>query len=96
MMKETIKPEEWYTLIDVWNKRMIPWAKSRWMVKAIVDRDAKSEKVLNPSITGTGRGTKYHFKGSNIINFIHKAAAGDLRLGTNNKHNGTGKKARKV
>lgn len=76
----TIEKDEWYTLQDIVRDRMFPWAHSFWSVRNIVKLDQKNKNFLKPTITGTGRATKYHFKGENIINFINQVEAGKVRL----------------
>lgn len=63
-------PKGWYTLQDIVRGKMFPWASSFWSVRNVVQIDSKGKNLLKPNITGKGRGTKYHFKGENIIRFV--------------------------
>lgn len=78
--KTKIEPKETYTLQDIVRERMFPWAKSFWSVRNFVALDQRKSNILKPLIVGSGRGTKYHFKGENIIKFINAVDAGKVRL----------------
>lgn len=75
-----IDPQGWYTLQDVVRSHMFPWARSFWSVRNVVTLDRKNKNLLRATITGTGRATKYHFKGDRIIKFIKAVEAGSVRL----------------
>ena len=76
-----IKPEEWYSLQDVVKKHMFVWcASSYWSVRNVVALDRRNKNILKATIIGTGRATKYRFKGENIINFIKLVDAGEIQL----------------
>lgn len=76
----TIKPDAWYTMQDVVRENMFPWARSFWSVRNTVALDRKGKNLLKAIIQGDGRGTKYHFKGENIIQFVKESMAGKVRL----------------
>jgi len=80
MTKAKIKNEGWYTLQDIVRAKMFPWAHSFWSVRNVVNLDKDKSNILKAAITGKGRGTKYHFKGSNIIKFVNQVEAGKVRL----------------
>lgn len=80
-----IDAAEWYTLQDIVRLKLFPWASSFWSVRNVVAQDRILGNLLKATITGTGRGTKYHFKGSNIIKFINSIETGDIRS-THKKH----------
>lgn len=80
MIKEKIKAEETYTMQDIVSKKMFAYATSFWSVRKLVAADGKHKNILKPLIIGKGRGTKYHFKGANIINFIEAVEAGKVRF----------------
>lgn len=81
MTKLKVKPDEWYTLQDiVKNKMFYPLASSFWATRKIVGLDRKNGNILKVTITGTGRGSKYHFKGEHIISFIKQMNGGKIRL----------------
>ncbi len=80
MAKTKIKSEETYTLLDIVRSKMFPFARSFWSVRNLVALDQRSGNILKPLIVGTGRGTKYHFKGENIIKFIKAVDTGKVRL----------------
>lgn len=84
---KSIKGEEYYTLQDIVKKKLfefpaMPWinASTFWSVRKIVQADLKGRNILDAKIVGSGRGTKYHFKGDNIINFINQVETGKVRL----------------
>lgn len=75
------KPGEWYSLQMVVTNRMFGWCPSSfWSVRNTVEMDARCKNILKPVITGTGRATKYQFKGENIIKFVKLIEAGTYRL----------------
>ena len=78
--KVKIQENEYYTMQDVVLGRFFPWATSFWSVRKIVTSDLKHQNILKPIITGKKRGTKYQFKGINIIKFITEVEAGNVRL----------------
>ena len=80
MKKEKISRESWYTLQDIVKGKMFPWAHSFWSVRNVVKLDKEKNNILKATITGTGRGTKYHFQGENIIKFIKLVESGKVRL----------------
>ena len=72
MKKEQIQNESWYTLQDIVRMKLFSWRSSFWSVRKAVVLDKKKSNILQPVITGRGRGKKYHFKGENIIKFINE------------------------
>lgn len=75
-----IQPQEWYTLQDIVRGKMFPWANSFWSVRNVVTLDRAGKNMLRAMITGTGRATKYRFKGENITKFVKAVEAGTVRL----------------
>lgn len=80
MKNNKIDPKGWYTLLDIARSGMFPWANSFWSVRRIVELDRGSKNILKANVTGTGRGTKYHFRGSNINKFVEAFESGKVRL----------------
>lgn len=82
MIKKTTKidPDGWYTMQDIVRDKMFPWASSFWSVRNLVALDGRNKRILKTNIKGTGRATKYHFKGENIIKFISEFESGKVRL----------------
>lgn len=78
--KATIQPNSWYSLQDIVREKMIPWASSFSTIRRIVETDGANKNILKATISGEGRGKKYLFKGSNIINFITAVEAGKAGL----------------
>jgi len=78
--KTTIEPQKWYTLSAVVKGKMIPWADSFWSARKLVASDSVKRNILKANITGTGRGTKYHLKGENIIKFINEFESKGIKL----------------
>lgn len=77
---QKIKAEEWYSLQDMVRSNVFPWANSFSTVRRIVETDKANKNILKATISGEGRGKKYLFKGSNIINFINAVEAGKVQL----------------
>lgn len=75
-----VEPNETYSMQDIVRDGIFPWAKSFWTVRNLVAMDQRNQNILKPLIIGTGRATKYHFKGENIIKFIQAVDAGKVRL----------------
>lgn len=74
--KKRIRSDEEYNLSRITKERLFPWAKSIITIRTIVKRDFQGENVLKAIIGGTGRGTDYKIKGSNIIKFLDKYGHG--------------------
>lgn len=75
-----IEPNSWYTMQDIVREKMFSWGTSFWSARKVVAQDKKSKNILKASVTGSGRGTKYHIKGENIIKFIKLFEAGEAGL----------------
>ena len=75
-----IDPRGWYTLQDLVQEQVFPWASSFFSVRKVVQTDLAGKNLLKATITGTGRGTKYLFYGANIIKFINAVESGKVRL----------------
>jgi len=75
-----IDPAGWYSMQDIVRSGMFPWARSFWSVRNVVAMDARSKNLLKPGVVGTGRATKYHFKGENIIKFLREFEEGKAHL----------------
>ena len=69
-IKTKIDAHTWYNLNDIFKYKMFSWVKSFSSVRTIVEKDGAAKNILSPNIKGEGRGTKYNFKGENIIKFI--------------------------
>ena len=75
-----IEDEEWYSLQDIVRDRMFKWAVSFWSVRNVVALDRRNKNILNATIIGNGRGTKYHFQGKNITKFVKLVESGKVQL----------------
>jgi len=75
-MKKKIQPNEWYTMNDIVQGNIFPWAKSFKKVRDNVKADSMNKNILKPKIEGEGLRTRYHFKGANIIKFLEAVEAG--------------------
>lgn len=73
-----IDPQRWYTLQEIVEQKMIPWASSYWSIRNLVTADLKSKKLLGTVTMGSGTNVRYQIKGSSIIKFIEKVAAGKI------------------
>lgn len=83
MMTVTIKPEEYYTLADIVYAEMFGFCgKSFWAHRNLIALDRRNKNYLQAIITGSGRASRYKFKGKNIINFIKQVDAGKVKLDT--------------
>lgn len=65
-----IQPDQWYNLQEVKELNLLPWCRSFWAVRNVINKDFHGPNILKANITGQGRATKYHIKGINIIRFI--------------------------
>lgn len=73
---------KWYSLQDIVTKKLFAFCPpSFWSVRNVVALDRRNANILQAIITGTGRATKYRFKGENINNFISLVDAGKVKLG---------------
>lgn len=86
-MTTEIKRKEWYTLQDVVKRKFfnfpsLPWknANSFYSARNIVNADKNNKNILKVTIEGTGRATKYHFLGDNIIKFVNQVEVGKIKL----------------
>lgn len=75
-----IKPRESYTMRDIIDNRMIPWATSFWSMRKLVAWDKKNKNILKTVITGEGNNIRYYFIGKNIIKLIQMVETGKVRL----------------
>lgn len=73
-----IDPQAWYTMQDIVKGRMFPWARHVSTVRNITIQDRKKKNILKASITGKKTGTKYLFRGENILKFINEFEAGKV------------------
>ncbi len=79
-MKETkIVPSKYYTLVDLVSFRLFHYT-SLTKIREIVAQDRTTANILNPIVTGRGRGKKYLFKGENIIKFVKGIKTGMVNL----------------
>ena len=79
--KKNIDPNAWFSLQDIVSQKIFAFcAPSFWSVRNVVALDRRNKNILMAVITGTGRGTKYRFKGENIINFIKEVESGTIKL----------------
>lgn len=75
-----IEPQEWYTLQEVVEKNMMPWAGSYYSIRKLVVHEMKRSHLLRPIVTGKGTNVRYKLKGENIIKFIKAVETGAVRL----------------
>lgn len=64
-----INPKEYYDISELARMGVFYWIKTRSMAMQVVKRDQELQNVLQVETTGTGKGTRYKIKGSNIIKF---------------------------
>lgn len=79
-MVKNKKTREWVSLQDIVREKLFPWAGSFWLARKIVVKDRKGSNILQPIITGRGRGKKYRFKEENITKFVTLVETGKVRL----------------
>ena len=65
-----IDPGKEYTLKEVRDLRLIPWAKHYQTLRRIVSGDFLGDNVLKAVRRGEGRLIRYSIKGSNIIRYV--------------------------
>ena len=70
-----IDSDKYYNLQKIVSDGYIPWIKSTPTMKRFV---LKHRAILNPLISGTGRGHRYLIKGSAITNLLALAESGQL------------------
>lgn len=74
-MKEKIEPKKWYSLNKLFTMKVFDGVDDKRMksyvtVYRLLLEDNIDKKILNPIITGEGRGRKISIKGSNVIKFL--------------------------
>ena len=73
-----VRPRGWYNMQDILREQMFPWVSSLGSIRKIVAKDAENRNILKTTVIGTGRGTKYHIKGVNIIKFVKAVEDGKI------------------
>lgn len=81
---EKIMPNLYYTLADIVGFNLLYYT-SFSKVRSIVEKDRATNNILNPIVSGVGRGKKYLFKGENIIKFVKGIETGMVNLPTKTK-----------
>lgn len=80
MGKLTINPRRWYTLKEIAEHKMFPWASSYLLTRRIITDDLKGKKRLHTVTMGKGFNVRYQVKGEHIIKFIKAVETGAVRL----------------
>jgi len=76
----TINPRKWYNMQSILRERMFPWVSALGAIRKTVAKDLAGKNLLKTTVIGTGRATKYHFKGTNIIKFVSAVEDGKVLL----------------
>jgi hypothetical protein len=71
--KSMINKDEWYSMSQVVDQKLLPMFKSRYSVKKWI-----KAKKLSAVVMGEGMATTYKIKGSSLIMFIAKWESGDF------------------
>lgn len=78
--KANIESDKWYTLKDLVEMKLFPWALTFPTARKMVQRDREKKNILKANIIGAGNTTRYHFKGENIIKFIKLIDEGKTQI----------------
>lgn len=65
-------PKREYTIEEVKESELIPWARDARTIRKIVILDSKGEKLLDAKITGKGTQRRYLVKAANITRYLKK------------------------
>lgn len=77
MAKKKIETETWYSLLELVDVGAFPWiGKDVRVYKQAIVKDLKGKNHLKTIVSGTGKGTRYRFKGENVIKFIKLVESG--------------------
>lgn len=71
-----VEPEREYSLKEIREGRLIPWALHYQTLHRIIEEDERGENILGVSQEGKGRQLRYTIKGSSIISYINRYARG--------------------
>lgn len=71
---ETLKrsPKREYTIEEIRELRLIPWARDVRTIRKIILLDSKGEKLLAAKITGKDSQRRYLVRGAQIIKYLKK------------------------
>ena len=89
MQVEAIEPKKEYSLKEIRDLRLIPWAVHYQTLQRIVSRDFIGDNILQAVRRGEGNGMRYEIRGSNIIKYMTKYTSGLMRT---TKQNGNKKR----
>ena len=65
----TINPKKEYSLKQIIDERMIPWALHFQTLRKIISNDLKNKNILQAIWIGEKRGIRYRVMGDRIINY---------------------------
>lgn len=65
-------PKREYTIEEIREAQLIPWARDARTIRKIVILDSKGEKLIDAKITGKDTQRRYLAKGANIIKYLRK------------------------
>ena len=82
-----IKPDKAYSLREIRDEKLIPWALHIQTLRRIINDDLSGENLLQADRKGAGRQTRYIIWGDRIIRYINKYAL-DITKTARPKHNG--------
>lgn len=77
-----IDAARWYTLAEVVEEKLIPWASSYWSVKKMISAEHGGKNRLGVVAAGFGTNVRYQIKGSKIIKFIEGVRTGKISATT--------------
>lgn len=79
MEVEAINPNKEYTLKEIRNLRLVPWALHYQTLKKIIVDDFMGENMLQAIRKGEGVRTRYQIRGSRLIKYINQYAQALMR-----------------
>lgn len=83
-------PLRWYSLTEIEDLGLIPWAKSDRTIRKVIDNDLRGEKLLGSRVVGTGKQRRYTIQAAGIIKYLE--AYGPALMATVRKPKSDGKK----
>jgi hypothetical protein len=74
-----IKENDYYSILQLYNLKVIKWLDSYSSLKRLVKRDiSNGNKIFKVIRTGNGNGTRYLIKGYTIIKLIEELKKGKI------------------
>lgn len=87
------EPKRWYTLSELQDEKMMPWAKNGRTIRKILDADRHGPNLLKSQITGTASQRRYLVQGQYLIKYLTIYGPGLMALVRNSKRTSYGRKS---